>query len=68
MKKYHETGSLVILAGILGEKMPNPDMSQGESSPHSGLRNWPEVERLIGPVPDDLEFGFDASFIRKRTG
>ncbi len=66
-KKYHETGSLVILAGILGERLPNPDTSSGESFPDSGLLNWPEVERLIGPVPEDLEYGFGPEFIRKRV-
>ena len=59
IQKYHETGNLVLLAGILGDLLPNPDTSPGESTPVAGLDLWPEVEKLVGPIPDDLEFGFD---------
>jgi hypothetical protein len=65
-KKYYETGSRVLLAGILGETLPNPDTSLGEVDPYGGLHNWPRAEEIMGPVPDDLEYGFDEAFVRKR--
>jgi hypothetical protein len=59
MENFIKSKSLVLLAGIMGELLPNPDTSLGESSPTSGLDNWLKVEELIGPIPDDLEFGYD---------
>lgn len=47
-KKYCETNNTVLLAGILGTILPNPDNSLCESSPESGLDAWDTVSGLLG--------------------
>jgi hypothetical protein len=46
-RKYIQTNNTVLLAGILGTILPNPDDSQCESSPESGLENWGIVSSLL---------------------
>lgn len=46
-KRYVQTGNTVLLAGILGTILPNPDNSQGESFPESGLIRWKTVSTLL---------------------
>jgi len=46
-KQYLRTSNTVLLAGILGTILPNPDDSQCESSPESGLENWDAVSMLL---------------------
>ncbi|HNY64287.1 MAG TPA: glycosyltransferase family A protein [Deltaproteobacteria bacterium] len=58
VKKYHATQNPVLLAGILGELLPNPDPSSGESLHGSGLMNWDRVRGVLGDVPEDLTYGF----------
>jgi len=57
-RKYLLSSNPVILAGILGEILPNPDPAEGESVPESGLHHWETVRVLLGNVPDDLTYGF----------
>jgi len=56
IKKYCETGNRVLLAGIMGTLLPNPDNSDGESFPESGLANWPIVSGLLELDSDDSLF------------
>lgn len=46
-EKYCRSGNTVLLAGLLGTVLPNPDYSPGESSPKSGLENWEAVSSLL---------------------
>jgi len=55
---YAKTHNPVLLAGILGELLPNPDNRQGESDPNSGLDHWGSIDKLLACAPDDLEYGF----------
>jgi hypothetical protein len=55
---YSETKSPVLLAGIMGELLPNPDASQGESCPQSGLDLWEGLADFVDGIPGDPEFGF----------
>lgn len=55
---YLKSGNAVLLAGILGEIMPNPDKSTGESTPKSGLQAWDQARMILGDVPEELTFGF----------
>jgi hypothetical protein len=55
---YSKTKSPVLLAGIIGELLPNPDASPGESGPGSGLDLWEGLTDFIEGVPGDPEFGF----------
>jgi hypothetical protein len=57
-KKYLASSNPVLLAGMLGEILPNPDPSEGESIPASGLHLWDTVKKLLNDIPDDLTFGF----------
>lgn len=57
-RKYLISSNPVLLAGMLGEILPNPDLSEGESVPESGLHHWESVKRLLMDIPDDLTFGF----------
>jgi hypothetical protein len=61
-KKYCETGNNVLLAGIIGTILPNPDDSDGESSPESGLANWPVVSGLLGSQSEDSLFEIPGRF------
>lgn len=61
-KKYCETGNKVLLAGIVGTILPNPDDSDGESFPESGLANWPVVSGLLGSHSDDSVFEIPRPF------
>lgn len=60
---YLKNGNPVLLAGILGEIIPNPDQTTGESTPESGLQAWDKARCILGDIPDDITFGF--SDIRK---
>jgi hypothetical protein len=62
-KKYCETGNKVLLAGIIGTIVPNPDDSDGESFPESGLANWPIVSGLLGSHSDDSVFEIPRRFM-----
>jgi hypothetical protein len=64
-KKYCQTNNTVLLAGILGTILPNPDDSQCESSPESGLENWDSVSSLLGSESKDQVFG-NAQELRKK--
>jgi hypothetical protein len=55
---YSETRSPVLLAGIMGELLPSPDISPGESHPQSGLDNWDSLLPILKYMPDEQEFGF----------
>ncbi len=61
-KKYCATGNKVLLAGIIGTILPNPDDSDGESSPESGLANWPVVSGLLGSQSEDSLFEIPGRF------
>jgi len=56
-EKYCETNNMVLLAGILGTILPNPDDSQGESFPESGLRNWDIISSLLENSLEHQFFG-----------
>ena len=47
IKKYCQTDNTVLLSGILGTILSNPDDSQCESSPESGLERWDIVSSLL---------------------
>lgn len=64
MNIYCQTDNTVLLAGILGVILPNPDDSQCESSPDSGLENWDSVLRLLESELKDQVFG-DTQKLRK---
>jgi len=55
---YLKSGNPVLLAGILGEIMSNPDISSGEVNPESGLLAWDKARCILGDIPEDLTFGF----------
>lgn len=55
---YGKTKSPVLLAGIMGELLANPDASPGESCPGSGLDLWEGLAEYINGIPGDSEFGF----------
>lgn len=57
-QKHLQSPSPVLLAGILGEILPNPDTSEGESTPQSGLHHWNKVNELLGNISDEVIFGF----------
>lgn len=57
-RKYVTSPNPVLLAGMLGEILPNPDPSIGESGPESGLDNWDTVRRLLGGVHENITYGF----------
>ncbi len=56
-KKYLTSLNPVLLAGIMGEIMANPDQSEGESNPQSGLHQWDLAKRVLKDIPDDLTYG-----------
>jgi hypothetical protein len=56
-RKYLTSLNPVLLAGIMGELMMNPDRSEGESNPESGLHQWDIAKRLLKDIPDDLTYG-----------
>jgi hypothetical protein len=68
VQKHLQSPSPVLLAGILGEILPNPDISQGESEPRSGLHQWDTLNDLLGNIPEDVAFGFSDSTVRKSRG
>jgi hypothetical protein len=57
-RKHLASSNPVLLAGMLGEILPNPDQSEGESVPESGLHHWDMAKRLLKDIPDDLTYGF----------
>lgn len=68
VQKHLRSPSPVLLAGILGEILSNPDISQGESEPRSGLHQWDTLNDLLGNIPEDVAFGFSDSTVRKSRG
>lgn len=58
VRSYERTGSPVLLAGILGEILPNRDPAGGESGPRSGMASWELVRDLLGRIPDTETYGF----------
>jgi len=67
-RKYLRSPSPVLIAGILGEILPNPDISQGESEPLSGLHQWDTLNDLLGNIPEDVTFGFSDRTVRMFMG
>ena len=59
VKQFHKSANPVLLAGILGELLPNPDNSEGESTPVSGLSNWNNVRTMLGNIPEEITYGFE---------
>ncbi len=55
--KYLRTRNPVLLAGLLGEILPNPDTAEGESFPESGLHLWETVNAWL-KCPDGITYGF----------
>ena len=64
-RKYSQTDNSVLLAGILGAILPNPDNLQRESSPESGLENWDIVSSLFGCSLEHQVFGNDQNLRKK---
>ena len=65
VRKYRESGNRLLLYGILGLIINNPDRSSGESYPESGLDNWEVAQQLFGKIDEDEVYGFP-EFIRKK--
>lgn len=57
-RKYHADPNPVLLSGMLGEILPNPDLSNGESGLGSGLDLWETVRTILKDIPEDLSYGF----------
>lgn len=66
--KHLQSPSKVLLAGILGEILPNPDTSGGESTPQSGLLHWNKVNELLGDISEDVTFGFSDHVLQELEG
>lgn len=64
VQKYLENTNRVLLYGILGLIIANPDKSTGESYPESGLVNWELAQQLIGKTDENEVYGFP-EFVRK---
>jgi hypothetical protein len=65
VRKYRESDNRLLLYGILGLIISNPDKSSGESYPESGLDNWEAAQQLFGKIDEDEVYGYP-EFIRKK--